>query len=463
MSGAEGHSGLAPAIVAPMTPARASALPPAGRDDAWPSPALAWTALALLMCAAVVSQLDRHIINLVVEPIKAEYRLSDTQFGMLQGVAFGLFYTFMTLPIGVLADRTQRRAVIGIGIALFSTFALATGFARSYLQLFLARVGVGVGEASVYPAGFSIISDYFPPDRLGRAISLFTTSSMIGSGLAFIGGGMLIGGLERLHASRPELLMGLQPWQLAFVFVALPGVLLAPCFFLLREPARRGLAVGPCARLPLRTVLAEFWRLRAFLALMLAGFSMVTTVSYSISIWTPAVFIRAYHWSPAEIGVWLGILMITCATPGGYVAGWLVDALRARGVVDAPLKVAAFGFVGCGLTGGLAPLMPTPELSLALLAPTLFFQSMPYACAPTALQLIAPNQMRAQVSALYLTFINLIGLGVGPVVVGLFTDRLFQSSADVRYSLAIVVAGAAPIMFAFVLAACGPYRRLLAR
>lgn len=439
----------------------APAPPPPASDPAWPAPALARAALALLMGGAIVSQLDRHIINLVVEPIKAEFQLSDTQFGMLQGIAFGMFYTFMTLPIGMLADRVQRRAVIGVGVALFGLFAMATGFARSYLQLFLARVGVGVGEASVYPAGFSIITDYFPPDRLGRAISLFTASSMIGSGLALVGGGVMIGWLEALQTTRPDLLFGMQPWQLAFVFVALPGLLLAPCFFLLREPIRRGLALGRAARLPAREVLHELWRLRAFMALMLGGFSMVTTVSYAISIWTPAFFIRVHHWSPMQVGVWVGALTILCATPGGYVAGWLVDRLRARGVGDAPLKVAAFGFVGVGITGGLAPLMPTPALSLALLAPTLFFQSMPYACAPTALQLIVPNQLRSQVSAIYLTFITLVGLCAGPVVVGLFTDRLFSGPADVRYSLALVVAGAAPIMFVLVLLSCGPYRRLL--
>lgn len=443
--------------VAP-TPEIAPADPPAD----WPSAQTARITLVLLMAAAIVSQLDRQIISLVVEPLKAEFKLSDTQFAALQSVAFGLFYASMTVPIGMLADRWQRRAVVGVGIALFSVFSISSGFARNYAQLFLARMGVGVGEASVYPPGYSLVADTFPPERLGRAMSLFTASSMIGSGLAYVGGGALIGGLTWLGAKNPELLFGLEPWQLAFVGVALPGVLLAPCFLALREPARRGLAAMRKPSTPLGLLLGEVWRLRGFLAPMLAGFSMVTMVSYSLGVWAPAVFIRVYHWSPARIGICLGVLYLVFATAGGYLAGWMTDRLRARGVVDAPLKVAAWGFLGCGVTAGLSPLASSPYMALALLAPTLLFQAMPYACAPTAIQLIVPNQVRAQVGALYLMIITLVGLGAGPVIVGAFTDHLFRAPSDVQYSLALLVACAAPVMTVFVLLSCRAYRRLAA-
>lgn len=428
-------------------------------DAPWPHWRTAWITVGLLMAAAIVSQIDRMIINLVVQPIKLEFELSDARFGMLQGLAFGLFYTTMSIPIGMLADRFQRRAVIGIGIGFFSFFSLATGLAQNYFQIFLARVGVGIGEASVHPAGFSIISDNFPPVQLGRAISMFTLSPMLGVGLAYLGGGAAIGLLDELYKQSPEILMGMRPWQAAFIVVALPGFLLAPCFFLMREPVRRGLA-DQAPRLPFARIWAEIRRRGHFLALMFAGFGMVTTVSYSLSTWMPALFIRVYGWSPAHIGFWLGILYLTCATSGGFFAGWLVDRLAARGHADAPLKIAAYGFSVCGITGMLAPLMPGPELTLVFLAPTLFLQSMPYACAPTALQLILPNQMRAQVSALYIAFINLVGLAIGPIVVGLFTDYVFSKPGDVRYSLAIVIGIATPVMAALVLLSCKPYRAL---
>ncbi|MDB5447331.1 MAG: hypothetical protein JWQ97_2648 [Phenylobacterium sp.] len=424
----------------------------------WPDRRLAWIALALLVGALVASQLDRMLINLVVGPVKQDFGLSDTQFAMLQGIAFGLFYATMPIPIGMLADRFQRRAVIGIGIGLFSVFSLATGFARNYGQLFLARMGVGVGEASVAPAGFSIIADYFPPDRLGRAISLFTMGSTIGTAGAYIGGGAAIGWLTEL-ATHTRLFMGTKPWQLAFVFVSIPGLLLAPCFFLLREPIRRGL-LGQGKPASFSRLWPELTRCGRFLGLFLAGMSMVTTVSYAISVWTPAVFMRVYGWKAPQVGLALGLITLACGAPGSYFAGWLVDRLRGRGVTDAALKVSAVAFAGCGVAGTLAPLMPTPALALLLLGPAIFLLYMPFACAPTALQPILPNELRSQVSALYLSIISLVGLTVGPIVVGLLTDYVFHSPAQARYSLAIVVGCASPVMVILILLSCASYRRL---
>ena len=435
---------------------------PAITDETpWPDRRLAWFALALLVAALVASQLDRMLINLVVGPVKQEFGLNDTQFAMLQGIAFGLFYATMPIPLGTLADRIQRRVVIGVGIGLFSVFSMATGMARSYTQLFLARMGVGIGEASVAPAGFSIISDYFPPHRLGRAISLFTMGSTIGTAGAYIGGGAVIGWLTALASPETGLFMGAKPWQLAFFFVSLPGLLLTPCFFLLREPRRRGL-LGRERPASFRQLWPEFRRCGSFLVLFLAGMSMVTTVSYAVTVWTPAVFMRVYGWTAPQIGLWFGLLMLVCGAPGSFFGGWMVDRLRARGVVDAPLKVGAIAFAGCGVAGTLAPLMPTAPLALLMLAPAIFLKFVPFACAPTALQLIVPNELRSQVSALYLSVISLVGITVGPIVVGLLTDHVFHSPVQVRYSLAIVVACASPIMVVLVLMSCGAYRRLAA-
>jgi len=147
-------------------------------------------------------------------------------------------------------------------------------------------------------------------------------------------------------------------------------------------------------------------------------------------------------------------------TGGAYFGGWLSDRVSRRGILDAPLKVAAYGFVGCGAFGALAPLMPSAPLALALLAPAIFLSNIPYACAGTALQLIVPNRARAQVSAMYITMTTLIGLGVGPMIVGLMTDHLFPEPTGIRYSMAIVVAVAAPVLMVFLLAARRPYRAL---
>lgn len=438
--------------------------PPAGAaapdPQDWPAPRTGWTVVAMLCAAALASQLDRMIINLLVEPIKADLHLTDTGFATLQGVAFGLFYVLMSVPIGWLSDRFQRRLVIGGGLGLFSAFSIGTGFTGNYWQLFLTRTGVGVGEASLFPAGFSMISDHFPPQRLGRAIGLFTMSSMLGTGLAYIFGGALIGWLNDYLAFNPQAFGGLKAWQVTFIVIGLPGLLLAPLFLLLREPERRGRQTRAGEGLPAALLLREVWARRGALGFMFAGYSMVALVSYALAIWTPALFIRAYHWTPAELGLALGLLYLSFGIGGGIFAGFLNDRLLARGVLDAPLQVGAYGFIGVTVLGGLAPLMPSPWLALALLAPVQFMVSIPFSCAATSLQLILPNELRSQVSGLYITIITIVGLVVGPVVVAQFTDRVFTGPDAVRYSMAVVIALAGPIMFACLMAARKHYRQL---
>jgi MFS family permease len=431
-------------------------------DDSspWPDPRQGWTVAILLALASIVSQFDRTVINLMVAPIKAAFTLDDTHFGMLQGFAFGIFYVLVSIPIGRLADRHERRVIIGAGLGLFSLFSMASGIARSYTQLFLTRIGVGVGEASLTPAGLSLLSDLFPPTRLGRAVSVFMMSAPFGQGLAFIVGGRVLQWLS----NSPWLVSGpfarFAPWQVAFWMVGLPGLVLAPCFWLFREPARRGRASA--APLSLREVGAVVRERRAALVPMLAGFTMVPLVSYAYFIWTPALFQRTYGWSAAQVGLSFGLILIIFGTSGVYLAGWFSDRLARQGHLDAPLKVAAVGFAGCGLFGALIPLMPNPIAALTLLAPAILLSNVPYACAGTAFQLIIPNRARAQISALYVTLTTLVGLGVGPIVVGLMTDHVFHGPSAIRYSLAIVVSVPAPIMLVLLLLACRPYRALRA-
>ncbi|HEV2703530.1 MAG TPA: MFS transporter, partial [Steroidobacteraceae bacterium] len=169
---------------------------------------------------------------------------------------------------------------------------------------------------------------------------------------------------------------------------------------------------------------------------------------------------RSYGWHTGRIGLAFGVIVLFCGTGGVFFSGWLSDRLARRGRLDAQLRVAAFGYVGCGIFGALAPLMPSAPAALAMLAPAIFCSNMPYSCAGTAIQLIVPNRARAQVTAIYVTFTTLVGLVVGPIVIGLMTDHVFRDPAQVRYSLAIVVATAAPIMVVLVLAALRPFRAL---
>lgn len=424
----------------------------------WPSAARGWLVVGLLALASIMSQFDRTVINLMVAPVKAAFSLDDTHFGMLQGVAFGIFYVLACIPIGRLADRFERRWIIGTALAFWSLFAMASGLARTYTQLFLTRIGVAVGESSLTPAGFSMLSDHFPSAKLGRPMGAFMMSSPVGQGLAFIGGGQLLQWLTTSGVMQWKPLTGFEPWQAAFVIVGLPGLLLVPMFLLLREPARRG--PGGAQPMSVREVIAVVTSRRQVLLPMFAGFAMVPVVSYAIAVWTPALFQRTWQWNPAQIGWGIGLLQLTFGTGGAYFGGWLTDRFAKRGMLDAPLKAAAFGFIGCGVFGALAPLMPNAWAALALLGPTLFLGNTPYACAGTAIQLVIPNRARAQVTALYLTLTNLMGMTVSPMVVGLMTDHVFHDPLDIRYSLSLVIAFTSPVLFVLLLRASRPYRQL---
>lgn len=438
-------------------PAIIPAAAPDAAEPRWPSPARGWLLAALLALASIVSQFDRTVINLTVAPIKAAFGLDDTHFGMLQGLAFGLFYVVACVPLGRLADRYQRRLIIAVGLAFFSCFAMGSGLASSFAMLFLTRVGVGIGEATLTPSGLSMLSDHFPPHRLGRPVGAFLMSAPFGQGLAFILGGSLLQWLSTSPVLIGGPLAGFAPWQAAFVIVGAPGLLLVPLFLLLREPARRGASREP---IPFSEVIAIVRVRSRALIPMFAGFSMVTLVVYAIFIWAPAMFQRSYGWNPGQVGLGFGLILMTCGMSGAFFSGWLTDRLTKAGLLDAPLLVAGYGFAGCGLFGAAAALMPTAPLALLLFAPAIFLSNMPFACAATAIQLIIPNQARAQVSALYITLTTLVGLTVGPMVIGLMTDHLFRDPADVRYSLAIIVGLPAPIMFALMMIARRPYRAL---
>lgn len=410
----------------------------------WPSPISGWLLVLLLALASVVSQFDRTVINLMVGPLKAEFALNDTEFGMLQSLAFGIFYIAACIPIGRLADNQSRKIILGTALTLWSLFAMASGLTRTYAQLFLARIGVAVGEASLTPTGLSMLSDHFPPERLARPVSGFLLSAPVGQGLAYIGGGSLLAWLSASPALKTGALSDFEPWQAAFLIIGAPGLLLVPFFFLLPEPKRLGRGVAtPLTKRQVMAVVASRWKA---LVPMFCGFAMVLLVAYSYPIWTPALFERTFHWRADQIGLAYGAILMVFGTSGVFVAGMLSDWLSAKGHADAPLKVAAGGFAVCGVSGSLAPLMPTPALALCLLAVTTFCGNMPFPCAAASLQFIVPNRARAQISALYITFTTLVGLTLGPLVIGIMTDFVFRDPSQIRYSLSVVVAVASPVM-----------------
>ncbi|MDP3867540.1 MFS transporter [Phenylobacterium sp.] len=407
----------------------------AARALAWPHPALAWFAVAALMVAYTSSFIDRQILTLLVEPIRRDLAISDTRFSLLAGIAFSLFYTLMGLPLARLSDRGSRRLIILVGIAVWSVMTVACGFASSFLGLFAARIGVGIGEATLSPAAYSLIADYFPPAQRARALAVYSMGPYIGAGLALIIGGKVIDLLSATPLTLPGL-EGLAPWQMTFVLVGAPGLLIASLFLLVREPRRRGVAQTQRHA----GLLAFLWSRRSTFVPIILGFSVFGIAGVSYMAWTPAVLIRQHGWSPGEVGMVYGAILLCLATPGVVVGGWLSDWLSARGRTDAPIRVAAFAMLAITPFAAVAPLLADTRLALSALGAACFGFGLVNGLPAAALQLVAPNQLRAQVTAAYFLIGNLISLGLGPTLVAGLSDTLLGGRIGVSLGLVSGVA-----------------------
>jgi MFS family permease len=434
--------------------------PVAQNKSAYPSPARAWYGVGVLMLAYTLSFIDRYVIALLIEPIKQDLVLTDTQIGLLSGLAFAIFYTTLGIPIGRLADRYDRRRIISIGILAWSLMTTACGFARGFWQLFAARVGVGVGEAALSPAAFSLIADSFTAERLGRALSVYSAGVYLGAGLAFIIGGAVIQLVLNTPAVDLPLIGTVTAWQLTFIYVGLPGMLVSLWIFTIKEPGRRNIGqASAAAGIPIGQVLrfmGSCWR--AYAAHFL-GFSLLVLVFNVLIIWSPAFLDRVHGLSASEAGYSLGLIIAVFGSAGIIAGGWLADVLGKRGYTDATMRTGIVAAIGLTPFVVVLPFVPNASLTLMLYAPLMFLSSFGFGAAVAALQLITPNEMRAQVSAVYLFMINLIGIGIGPSLTGWITDTLFADEAAVGFSIALVAGISAPVAALILWSGLGQYRQ----
>src|SRR5579859_4422023 len=275
--------------------AHSDAINTAEATSAYPSSFAAWYSVAVLMLMYIFSFIDRTTISLLVEPMKRDLHISDTQIGMLQGLAFALLYTFLGLPIARLSDRHSRRAVIAAGVFTWSIMAALCGVARTATQLFLARVGVGIGEAALSPSAYSIITDSFPRARLGRAFAIYTIGIPIGAGIALLIGGIIVGMVSGAgdHYVLP-LLGEVRAWQLVFIVTGAPGLLLPLLLLTFREPARRGLLAGKAGHATIGEVVEYAWLHRKFYSLHFLALALLALAGYAVGAWLPTALHRAY-------------------------------------------------------------------------------------------------------------------------------------------------------------------------
>ncbi|MGQ0700008.1 MAG: spinster family MFS transporter [Panacagrimonas sp.] len=430
----------------------------ASAEGPYPARSFAWFVVGLLTLAYVFSFIDRQILSLLVVPIRRDLGISDTQMSLLMGFSFAVFYTFCGIPLGRLADGWSRRWIVTLGLMFWSAATAACGLTQHYWHLFLGRIGVGIGEAALSPAAYSLISDYFPPERRSTAISVYGMGIFLGSGIAYIVGGLVVGYASAKGDLMLPMVGATRPWQLVFFVLGGAGLMFAWMLLLIREPARRGAGHGS---IPLREVLATLNRHRRTVLLHNLGFACMALASYSATSWLPSVWQRVHGWPIRQVGVTYGCIVAVFGGCGIVFGGWLADRWKARGLSDATLRVGAIAACGGVLLAPLLPFAPNGWALAALVAPATFLLSMPFGVGPSAIQDLVPNRMRGQTSAVYLFLVNIIGLGIGPTATAMFTDYAFADDLKVGVSLAIVMVTAQLVACLLLVRGAAHYRRSL--
>ena len=427
-------------------------------EPAYPSKSIAWYTVGVMFLLYWLSILDRLIISLLVEPIKADLQITDFQFSMLLGLSFALFYALFGLPFGWMVDKFNRRRIIFLGVAIWSIATAACGLAAGYWQLFAARIGVGAGEAALGPGASSILSDTFPRERLTFAMTVFGLGATVGGGVAYALGGWFIGATSELDSVMLPLIGAVRPWQLVFLGLGLPGIAVGALLFTFPEPVRRGrLSQSFSGDGSKRDHGADFRRLidfiktnRRFFVAHFCGFPIVAALSSGVGVWIPAYMGRVFGWESSQIGTALGVVYGGGGIVGMLFGGKCVDWMFRRGFKDAHMRFMFY----CALAAGVAGLVGFSSTDpwffvVCILVFHLCLCSLP-SVASAALQVVTPNEFRGQITALYTAVGGLFAISVGPAVIASFTDFVFKDEALLGNSMMLFITIACPMAVFFL-------------
>jgi MFS family permease len=413
----------------------------------------AWYVVFILMLANVSSFIDRQILALLVAPIKRDMHLSDTQISLLMGLSFALFYTFFGLFIGRLADKYNRRNIIMVGITVWSLMTALCAGVRTYGQFFAARMGVGVGEATLGPSAYSIISDYFPRNKLATALSTYSMGIFLGAGLAILIGAGLVSTLPTTGTTYIPLLGDVFHWQKLFIYIGLPGIVISLLLFTIKEPSRKDLikVTNIDSELTLKEALAVIWEQRKTYLYVCFAASFTAFISYGSTAWIPTYFARTFGWQMKEIGFKYGIMVTVFSTLGVLAGGWMADRFIKQGIIDGKVRVSLISGIGVLLSASCFLLSDPNVILLCMMFPS-FLVSFPFGAAVAVVQEIMPNRVRALASSIFLFFVNIIGMGGGPYIVAFFTDSVFHNELMIKYSIMALymIGGSAIIIFSWL-------------
>jgi MFS family permease len=415
--------------------------------------------MGILTLVRLSAQLDLGILSLLVEPIKKDMDLSDGDIGLLLGFAFAVFYLGLGVPLSKLIDSYSRRAILAVGVAVWSFSTALCGLANSFPQLFMARAAVGAGEAVNGPATFSMIADMFPRERLARAIAVLNVGSLAGTGLSLIFGAFVIHWLSLMEMPHLPLIGQPRHWQAVFFIVGLPGLILAGLMFCFPEPQRRGGQKRAESFAGILRFMRANWRLflPMFLALLMSG-----TESGGSHMWRPAFIQRTYGWTPAQIGTVIGLVTMFASIAGVFAGSFLSEKFAARHD-NANLRVVLIGWMIATPCMILSPLMPDALAAIAFIGIASFAAGMGAPTQNAALQSVVPNQMRGQITALYLLTYTLAAQGIGPSFIAAITEGIVGDEAGLRYALSGSAAVMMPLAIAIMMFGLKPYAAVIAR
>lgn len=419
---------------APPEPAAAS---PRRGERPYPPLPYAYYTVGLLMLAYVFAFVDRLALSLVIDPIRAQFGLNDTQVSALAGLAFVTCFVVFSFPFGRWVDHRARPPALTLGIGLWSLAMTACGLAGSFWQLFAGRMLVGVGEAAVAPVAYSTIPDSFPPHRRGFAMAIYASGASVGGGLAVYLGSLLLAWAERAQPTLP-IVGPLAPWQVLFIGLGLPGLLVAALVAgTLRDPPRRAAGALPPSVAEVRAYLGEH---RVLIALMFLGFSGFAISNYAFTVWGPTYFMRVHGLRVSEVGLLMGLGFAVFGTAGMLLGGVWADRVQKRGHPEAPIWVALrIAWIQSPFFIG-AYLCPQRTPAIVLFCCGMFTASMVGGLQGAMVQALTPNRMRGQVGAVFLTLVNVLGLGVAPLLTASMTDYVFGGPAAIGRSLAATTA-----------------------
>jgi MFS family permease len=439
-------------------PEQELAAAPAGQP--WPPRKDAYYSLFVMTIVVMFTVLDRSVLSLLIEPIKKDFGITDTQAALLLGAAFSLPYGIVGVGLGRMADRYNRRNLVAASIAFWSLATVACGMTQGYIGMLLGRMGIGAGESGYGPASWSIATDNWPREKVAFATGTMGIGATLGQGLAlFLGGGVLyyVSGMPTIHV---PLIGDIRPWQWTFFIVGAPGLLWALVVLTTKEPPRRGLDTGQVApSVPVREVarwIMADWR--SYLATV-GGMAMKAMMLAVPATWNATFIHREFGWELSKVGLISGTIMLI-VSPLGLLAGARLSEIWTRqGRSDANLRIVFYGLACTIPIMVVSPLMPDPYLVLGLNALAGFIGALGFGPSIAAFQVVTPNRMRGQMGALIQFCNNVIAFALSPLIVALFTDYLFKDEGALKYSMSLNAALMGTLSLLIVWQGLKPYAR----